>query len=289
MGGKFWKMIDSNNQMPSSPSHSRGASPSRPMSCKSSAAPTPSASPTRKKRVWSGGTQRTPSGLSASPTGSRTPKVPSFPSFCLTEAAPAVASARSLREFASQVSTVSGGASPVSSSPLVPSSFPSGMTSPWESIDMGAFSVPAGLLASPSSFPLESDPGDLVIPVKSRGLSSSVSLPQLTPKPSEPSRKRNLISKNNSEIRLRGQRQMRCARSAYGRGQVAALPALNPKEPFVPAKASLIFSDSRRKQQAQQPGLENFNPRSSMPIDFFRSCKSQGLFAHYYQNNALEQ
>lgn len=156
---------------------------------------------------------------------------------------------------------------------------------------MGGFSIPSGLLASPSSFPLESDPGDLVMeePVKSRGLLSSVSLPQLTPKPSECSRKRNLVLKNNSEIRLRGQRQMRGARSAYGRGQVQPLPALNPKEPFVPAKASLIFSDSRRKQQAQQPGLENFNPRSSMPIDFFRSCKSQGLFAHYYQNNALEQ
>merc|ERR1712139_159218 len=118
-------------------------------------------------------------------------------------------------------------------------------------------------------------------------LAPSTSLPQLFRTSPEQVMKlrRAATKKNNAEIRMRAAREMRGARSIYGGALVTPLPAMNPKEPFVPAKAALILPDRNQRK----PQVENFNPRRSVPYDFFRSCKSKGLFDHYYQSQALEE
>jgi len=190
------------------------------------------------------------------------------------------------------------------SSPMATDAFQSQMNSPSAS---GGFPVPGRLpsmAATTGGFmPRILSQGALLAPLKdinfplvvieepiratNRGrldcLASSSSLPALPPN-SDPMcaarMRKHLARKNNSDIRKRGSVHMRDARSIYGGAQVKPLPKLDPKEPFKPAKASMILPDYRRGKNC---AVSSFEPRNSEYHHFFSSAKSKSLFDHYHE------
>lgn len=168
-------------------------------------------------------------------------------------------------------------------SPVVTDAFPTKTsTTLTSSFSESAFSPGASMMEHSAKSHVQRD--------RLQCLATSVSLPQLmvSTKPDTIEKLRCKANRRNDvEIRARAARQMRGARSIYGGALVKPLPPVNPKEKIVPAKASLILPDFRRKPQVQ-PKAESFNPEHSAAFDFFRSCTGRKLFDHYNQNLALQ-
>jgi hypothetical protein len=285
LGGRFWKMINANNVLPSSPMvsprlgsrfssalPSRVVSPrgmSRRASCSRSQLTSPLTSPKSMRRHFPTDDM--------SPMGSRSCDSPGG----------------------------FGGTSSIAASPMVTGGFPSslpsmsatpmvsGLPSPMVTGGFSGFSsaVAAGAFPVMSRSFSESGQVDGHVGMKSSArrdrlacLASSMSLPQLPTTSPEiaANLRKTRAKKNNEQIRRSAAQKLRGPRSIYGGALVTPLPEVRRQDPMVPAKASLIFPDVKRRGLRPGTTEKMFDPRRSVPMDFFRSTKSKSLFDAYH-------
>jgi hypothetical protein len=112
-------------------------------------------------------------------------------------------------------------------------------------------------------------------------LESSMSLPSL---PGIVGKQRQLaaVKQNNAQIRRRSTQKLRGARNIYGGSLVAALPSVDKEQQLMSKSLSEIQGWQRQPQAGH--GTGKFDPLTSCSMDFFRACKSRGLFDHYHRS-----
>lgn len=291
-GGRFWKMINVNNVLPGSPMLK--SSTGGPLAF-ASTIQSPRSSP--KSRSQSPPKFKIPKSFPGG-AGDRSPK--GFPPLGLGGCSPSSSQTGGFWGEKSCVGnspmqTKSCGFDSMGSSPMATDGFQSQMNSPSSS---GGFPGRAPSMAATTGgfMPRILSEGAFAAPLKLIEepiratnrcrldcLAPSASLPSLPPNadPKFAARMRkHLARKNNSEIRKESKMHIRDARSIYGGAMVKALPKLDPKEPFKPAKASMILPDYRRGKNC---AVSNFEPRNSEYHHFFSSAKSKSLFDHYHK------